>query len=67
MIPIEVPADLVTPEKVKEIINAEFEAGKNKVVWNGLNDNNKSVSSGIYLYKISSGNNALYGKMILQK
>ena len=54
-------------EKVKEIINAEFEAGKNKVVWNGLNDNNKSVSSGIYLYKISSGNNALYGKMILQK
>jgi len=54
-------------EKVKEIINAEFEAGENKVVWNGLNEKNNSVSSGIYLYKISSDNKSLYGKMILQK
>ena len=54
-------------EKVKDLINNEFEAGENQVVWNGLNDDSKQVSSGIYLYKISTGNNALYGKMILQK
>ena len=54
-------------EKVKELINDEFEAGENQVVWNGFNDDNKQVSSGIYLYRISTGNNVLYGKMILQK
>ncbi|MFZ2322690.1 MAG: glucoamylase family protein [Ignavibacteriaceae bacterium] len=54
-------------EKVKDLINNEYEAGENQVVWNGLNDDSKQVSSGIYLYKISTGNNALYGKMILQK
>ena len=54
-------------EKIREIINEEFSAGENKITWNGLNDDNKSVSSGIYLYKISTGNKAVYGKMILQK
>jgi hypothetical protein len=54
-------------EKVRELSDKEFSAGENKVVWNGLSDNNKSVSSGIYLYKISTAQNTLYGKMILQK
>ena len=54
-------------EKVRELSYKEFSAGENKVVWNGLNDDNKNVSSGIYLYKISTSQNSLYGKMILQK
>ncbi|MDF1611149.1 glycoside hydrolase family 3 protein [Stygiobacter electus] len=55
-------------EKIKEILNnEELPVGENKIVWNGLNDDNKPVSSGVYLYRISSGRNALYGKMILQK
>ncbi len=54
-------------EKVRELSYKEFSAGENKVVWNGLNDDNKNVSSGIYLYKISTDQNTLYGKMILQK
>jgi hypothetical protein len=54
-------------ERVSEVSNREFSAGENKVVWNGLNDGNKNVSSGIYLYKISTAQNTLYGKMILQK
>lgn len=54
-------------EKINEIINEELPAGENKIVWNGLNESNKSVSSGIYLYKISSDSKSLYGKMILQK
>ena len=54
-------------EKVRELSDKEFSAGENKVVWNGLNDDNKNVSSGIYLYKISTAQNTLYGKMILQK
>lgn len=54
-------------ERIKQLSNEEFEAGENKIVWNGMNDDNKLVSSGIYLYKISTGSNAIYGKMILQK
>jgi len=54
-------------EKIKDIVNEEFSAGENKIIWNGLNNDNKFVGSGVYLYKISTGNNAIYGKMILQK
>ena len=54
-------------EKVKTLVDAELSSGENKIVWNGLNDENNSVSSGIYLYKINTGNKTLYGKMILQK
>lgn len=54
-------------EKIRDIVNEEFSSGENKIVWDGLNDNNKTVCSGIYLYKISTTQNTLYGKMILQK
>jgi flagellar hook assembly protein FlgD len=49
------------------LVDGELSSGENKIVWNGLNDENNSVSSGIYLYKINTGNKTLYGKMILQK
>ena len=54
-------------EKVRGLTNEEFSAGENKITWNGLNDDNKIVSSGIYLYKINTSYSTLYGKMILQK
>lgn len=54
-------------EKINEILNNELPAGENKIVWNGLNSNNNQVSSGVYLYKVSSVSKSLYGKMILQK
>jgi hypothetical protein len=54
-------------ERIREIVNEELPVGENKVAWNGLNNDNISVSSGIYLYKISLDNKSLYGKMILQK
>jgi len=54
-------------EKIRNLVNREFSSGENKIVWNGLSDESKNVSSGIYLYKISTTQNTLYGKMILQK
>jgi len=54
-------------EKINVILNNELPAGENKIVWNGLNSNNNQVSSGVYLYKVSSVSKSLYGKMILQK
>jgi hypothetical protein len=40
-------------QKVKSIINNELNKGKYSVVWNGDDDNNNPVSSGLYFYKLN--------------
>ncbi len=42
-------------------------AGEYSVEWNGKNELNKTVGSGIYLYKISCGHQQANGKMMLIK
>lgn len=54
-------------EKVTELFNGEMYAGENKIVWNGLNNENKSVSSGVYIYRIITPDKCFSGKMILQR
>ena len=41
--------------------------GEYSIVWNGKNEDNKAVSSGIYFYKIEYGSHSANGKMILMK
>ena len=43
--------------------------GKTKysIIWDGCDDNGKSVSSGIYFYKLKHGNNQISRKMLLLK
>ena len=43
-------------QKVKTLINDILPPGNHSVVWNGKNDNNENVSSGIYFYRITAGN-----------
>ncbi|MBI9030811.1 T9SS type A sorting domain-containing protein [bacterium] len=54
-------------QKVKSLVNDRFNAGRHSVVWNGKDDNNKQVASGIYLYKMRSGKYSSTKKMILMK
>jgi molybdopterin-binding protein len=54
-------------QKVKTLINDRFDAGAHQVVWDGKDDNNKPVSSGIYFYKLKAGNFEQTKKMILLK
>lgn len=54
-------------QKVKSLVNDRYTSGKYSVVWNGKNDNNKQVSSGIYLYKMRNGKFSSTKKMILMK
>ena len=57
----------LTGKKVRTLVNEVRPAGDNTVVWNGANDNGKTVASGIYLYKIKNGKYTSTKKMILMK
>ncbi len=57
-------------QKVKQLLSksaGRLSAGKHSVVWDGKDDNNKPVSSGIYFYKLKSRNYEKTKKMLLMK
>ncbi|MDP8201572.1 MAG: heparinase II/III family protein [Candidatus Tenebribacter burtonii] len=40
-------------QKVKTVTNESFDKGNHFVVWNGVDDSGKSVSSGVYFYNLN--------------
>ena len=52
---------------VRSLVNGQKAAGMHSVVWNGMDDNGQSVSSGIYYYKMYAGKYSSTRKMILMK
>jgi len=54
-------------QKVKTLVNGNKETGSYTVIWNGKDDNDMSVVSGVYLYKLKTGNYEQTRKMILLK
>jgi Peptidase family C25/Propeptide_C25/Secretion system C-terminal sorting domain/Peptidase family C25, C terminal ig-like domain len=54
-------------QKVKQLLNNQLSAGKHTVVWNGKDDFDKSVASGVYFYKMKAGKFVSTKKMILMK
>ncbi len=54
-------------QKVRSLVNEHQEKGQHKVVWNGKDQNNSNVASGVYFYKMSSGSYSSTKKMILMK
>ncbi len=57
----------VKGQKVKTLINEKMEVGKHSVIWEGRDRDNKSVSSGMYFYKISVNGDQRISKMIMLK
>ena len=53
--PTHINLDIYNPrgQKVTTLTNSLLESGTHQVIWNGKDDQNKSVSSGIYFYKLS--------------
>jgi len=55
-------------QKVKTLLHEKRDAGTHTVLWNGTNDHNEPVASGIYFYQLQTGvNQSTIKKMILMK
>ncbi|MCK4653950.1 MAG: right-handed parallel beta-helix repeat-containing protein, partial [Candidatus Cloacimonetes bacterium] len=54
-------------QKVRTLIKDKLEAGNYSVIWYGKDNNGKSVSSGIYFYKLKTDKFEKTKKMILMK
>ena len=42
-------------QTVNALVNDRFDAGTYQVMWNGKDENGKSVTSGIYFYQLKAG------------
>ncbi len=54
-------------QRVKKLIRENKKPGYYKIIWNGTDDNNRQVASGVYLYKFSTGKKTINKKMLLLK
>tara|TARA_B100000678_G_scaffold169830_1_gene141620 strand:+ start:1839 stop:3269 length:1431 start_codon:yes stop_codon:yes gene_type:complete len=53
--------------RVKTVLNEKQSAGYKMIVWDGTNDRNKTVPSGIYYYVVSANGFSKVNKMVLLK
>jgi hypothetical protein len=54
-------------QHVKNLIMGEQIAGSYEVIWNGKDNNEKSVSSGIYFYRLSTKDETIMKKILMLK
>lgn len=54
-------------QRVKQLINTVLPEGTHSIVWDGIDDNDKQVTSGVYFYKMKAGKYQETKKMILMK
>jgi len=54
-------------EKVRVLLNQPQQAGQHRLLWNGRDENEKSVPSGVYFYRLQTGEFAQTRKTILSR
>ncbi len=52
---------------VKKLIDEVLPSGMHQIVWNGKDNNNRNVASGMYFYRLDSKNYSCIKKMLLLK
>lgn len=57
----------INGELIKTFFEKDLPAGNYVTRWDGTNENGSAVPSGVYLYKVTAGNNFVTGKMSLVK
>ena len=64
---VEITVYDVLGNSVRTLFDGVSQSGKNKIDWNGKDNNGNVVGSGIYFYKIKMRDISFNGKMILEK
>lgn len=54
-------------QRVRSLWNGNLEAGNHQLVWDGRDELGQSVSSGLYLYQVTTGAFTETGKMVLAR
>jgi hypothetical protein len=57
----------VRGQLVRHLVDENNLEGTHTVVWNGKDDQNRDIASGMYVYKISCGTKQMSGRMMLLK
>ncbi len=52
-------------QKIRTLVNDQYQPGSFSVSWNGLDDNGMNVAAGIYIYRLRSAGNVQAKKMLL--
>ena len=55
----------VSGRRVRNLKDGTMKAGRHEVVWDGVNDQGRSVASGIYFYRLEAGEDMAVRKMTL--
>jgi hypothetical protein len=64
---VEITVFDILEEKIKSLFSGYAGSGLNEIKWDGRNEQNEVVNSGIYFYRIKSGGAIFNGKMVLNK
>ncbi len=64
---VEVSVYNVLGQKVKTLAKDRFSAGTNTITWNGDDDNENGVASGIYFYRVETKDSTVTKKMVMMK
>jgi flagellar hook assembly protein FlgD len=54
-------------QKVRELVSGNLTAGDHAISWNGTDDSENKVASGLYYYRLETNNQILIKKMIMLK
>jgi subtilisin family serine protease len=54
-------------QEIQTLVDKEQNAGRYSVVWDGKDEQGKSMASGVYLYRLSTGKLSMSRKMLLLK
>ncbi len=54
-------------QRIKTLVNDHVEAGEHSIIWNGKDNNNSDVSSGVYFYRLKTADGVQNRKMLLLK
>ncbi len=64
---VEVSVYNVKGQLVKTFAKESYKAGERSVVWNGKDNNNNDVTSGVYFYKVQTPETSVVKKMVMIK